>query len=92
MLIVNDEQRLRAGIASLSKQCYYCTKALAAYPLIMSDEARLQVYHAACTAALVSGGSRDHFSTEAVPNQGLRPGRSNRMKSVWLLTFRASCS
>jgi hypothetical protein len=54
MLIVNDEQRLRAGIASLSKRCSYCTKALAAYPLIMSDEARLQVYHAACAAALAT--------------------------------------
>ena len=32
MLIVNDEQRLRAGIGSLSKRCQYCSKALAAYP------------------------------------------------------------
>ena len=47
MLIVNDEQRLRAGIGSLSKRCQYCSKALAAYPLILSDEARLAVYHAA---------------------------------------------
>jgi hypothetical protein len=54
MLIVNDEQRLRAGIASLSKRCSYCTKALAAYPLIMSDDARFQVYHAGCAAALAT--------------------------------------
>jgi hypothetical protein len=54
MLIVNDEQRLLAGIASLSKRCSYCTKALTAYPLIMSDEARLQVYHTACAAALAT--------------------------------------
>jgi hypothetical protein len=54
MLIVDDEQRLRAGIASLSKRCSYCTKALAAYPLIVSDDARLQVYHAACAAELAS--------------------------------------
>ena len=54
MLIVNDEQRLRAGIASLSKRCSYCTKALAAYPLIVSDDARLQVYHAACAAELAT--------------------------------------
>jgi hypothetical protein len=54
MLIVNDEQRLEARIASLSKRCSYCAKALAAYPLIVSDEARLQVYHAACAAALAS--------------------------------------
>ena len=32
MLIVNDEQRMRAGIGSLSKRCQYCSKALAAYP------------------------------------------------------------
>ena len=54
MLIVNDEHRLRAGIARLSKRCSYCTKPLAAYPLIVSDEARLQVYHAACAAVLAS--------------------------------------
>jgi hypothetical protein len=54
MLIVNDEQRLRAGIGSLSKRCSYCSKALAAYPLILSDEARLTVYHAACAAALAT--------------------------------------
>jgi hypothetical protein len=36
MLIVNDEQRLRAGIGSLSMRCQYCSKALAAYPLILT--------------------------------------------------------
>jgi len=54
MLIVNDEQRLRAGIGSLSKQCPCCCKALAAYPLILSDEAGLAVYHAACAAQLAT--------------------------------------
>ncbi len=54
MLIFNDEQRLRAGIKSLSKQCPYCGKALAAYPLILSDDAGLFVYHAACAAALAT--------------------------------------
>ena len=54
MLIVNDDHLRRAGIASLSKRCSYCSKALAAYPLIVSDEASLQVYHAACAAALAS--------------------------------------
>ena len=54
MLIVNDEQRLRAGIRSLSKCCSYCSKALAAYPLILSDDAGLAVYHAACAAALAT--------------------------------------
>jgi hypothetical protein len=54
MLIVNDEQRLRAGIGSLSKRCSYCSKAEASYPLILSDEAKLAVYHAACAAALAT--------------------------------------
>jgi hypothetical protein len=54
MLIVNDEQRLRVGIGSLSKRCSYCSKAEASYPLILSDDARLAVYHAACAAALAT--------------------------------------
>ena len=54
MLIVNDEQRLRAGIGSMSKRCQYCSKALAAYPLILSDDARLAVYHAACAVELAT--------------------------------------
>ena len=54
MLIVNNEQCQRAGIVSLSKRCSYCSKALAAYPLIVSDEARLAVYHAACAAELAT--------------------------------------
>jgi hypothetical protein len=54
MLIVNDEQRLRAGIASLSKRCSYCGLALATYPLIVSDEAKLAVSHAACAAELAT--------------------------------------
>ena len=54
MLIVSDDQRLRAGIGSLSKRCSYCSKAEASYPLILSDEAKLAVYHAACAAALAT--------------------------------------
>ncbi len=54
MLIVNDEQRLRAGIKSLSKRCPYCSKAEASYPLILSDDAGIFVYHAACAAALAT--------------------------------------
>jgi len=54
MLFVNDEQRLRAGIGSLSKRSQYYCKALAAYPLILSDDVRLAVYHAACAAALAT--------------------------------------
>ena len=50
MFILNDEHRQRAGIGSLSKRCQYCSEALAAYPLILSDDAGLAVYHAACAA------------------------------------------
>jgi hypothetical protein len=54
MLIFTDEQRLRAGIKSLSKRCSYCSKALKEYPLIMNDDAGLAVFHAACAAALAT--------------------------------------
>src|SRR5690348_12938729 len=52
MLIVNDDQRRRAGIKSLSKRCSYCHKPLLDYPLIISDDAVFGVYHAACAASL----------------------------------------
>jgi hypothetical protein len=39
MLIVNDEQRRLAGGLSLCERCKYCSKALAEYPLIQSDDA-----------------------------------------------------
>ena len=54
MLIVNDEQRLRAGIGSLSRRCSYSSKAEVSYPLVLSDDAKLAVYHAACAAALAT--------------------------------------
>jgi len=54
MLIVSDEQRLRAGIKSLSKRCSYCSQPLSEYPLIMNDDAGLAVFHAACAAALAT--------------------------------------
>jgi hypothetical protein len=54
MLIVNDEQRLRAGVLSLEERCNYCSKAFAEYPLIMSDDANQTVYHAACAIELVT--------------------------------------
>ena len=54
MLILNDEHRKPAGLGSLSKRCQYCSKALATYPLMLSDDARLTVYHAACAAELAT--------------------------------------
>ena len=54
MLIFNDEQRLRAGIRSLSKRCSYCSQPLSEYPLIMNDDLGFCVFHAACAAALAT--------------------------------------
>jgi len=48
MLIINDTQRLRAGVASMDERCRYCSKALKEYPLIMNDDAEQTVYHASC--------------------------------------------
>ena len=54
MLIVNDEHRLRAGVTSLGQQCPYCSQSLNAYPLIMSDDPKQTVYHAACAIQLAT--------------------------------------
>ena len=54
MLIVNDDQLRLAGIASLEEQCTYCSKRLAAYPLIMSDDAKQTVYHVTCALELAT--------------------------------------
>lgn len=48
MLILNDEQRLLAGVESMSEQCKYCSKAFADYPLVMSDDVDQTVCHIAC--------------------------------------------
>ena len=54
MLIFTDEHLRAAGIKSLSKRCSYCSEALAAYPLVLSDDVGLAVFHAACAAALAT--------------------------------------
>ena len=54
MLIMNDNHRLRAGMASLDQHCPYCSKALHAYPLIMSDDPKQTVYHVACAVQLAT--------------------------------------
>jgi len=47
MLIINDSQRLLAGVVSLNEPCPYCSQPLRSYPLIMSDDAALvdQAFH-----------------------------------------------
>ena len=54
MLIVNDDQLRLTGIVSLEERCTYCSKMLAAYPLIMSDDAKQTVYHATCALELAT--------------------------------------
>jgi hypothetical protein len=48
MLIVNNDQLRLAGIVSLEERCNHCSKTLAAYPLIMGDDAKQIVYHITC--------------------------------------------
>lgn len=54
MLIVNDAHLALAGVASLEEQCTYCTKPLAAYPLVLSDDTSQTVYHVACALELAT--------------------------------------
>lgn len=54
MLIINDKQRLRAGVTSMDERCKYCSKAVGEYPLIKSDDADQTVYHAACAVQVAS--------------------------------------
>lgn len=54
MLIVNDDHLRLAGIASLEEPCPYCSKTLAAYPLIMSGDATQTVYHITCALEIAT--------------------------------------
>ncbi len=54
MLIVNDDHLQLAGIASLEEPCPYCSKTLAAYPLIMLDDVQQIVYHITCALQLAT--------------------------------------
>jgi hypothetical protein len=54
MLIVNDAHLCLAGRSSLEERCHYCKKPLAAYPLVMSDDAMQTVYHVTCALELAT--------------------------------------
>jgi hypothetical protein len=54
MLIVNDDQLRLARTVSLEERCHYCSRTLAAYPLIMSDDAKQTVYHVTCALELAT--------------------------------------
>ena len=71
MLIISDEQRLLAGVVSMSEQCKYCSKACAEYPRILSDDADQIVYHAACAVQLANSdhGRSLHLPQSACPIQ-----------------------
>jgi hypothetical protein len=67
MLIVNESQRLLTGVESLEQRCHYCCKALAEYPLILSDDAAQTVYHAACAVELATDILVDLFTFLSPP-------------------------
>ena len=71
MLIVNDAHLCLAGVASLEEPCCYCTKPLAAYPLILSDDARQTVYHITCALELASDLLADVFTFFSPPAPSL---------------------
>jgi len=54
MLIVNDAHLYLAGVASLEERCRSCSRPLAAYPLIMSDDTKQTVYHVTCALELAT--------------------------------------
>src|SRR2546430_271936 len=54
MLIVNADHLCLAGVASLEERCPYCSRPLAAYPLIMADERSQAVYHVTCALELAT--------------------------------------
>ena len=67
MLIVNQDQLHLAGIASLEERCIYCSKRLAAYPLIANDDGRQTVYHITCALELASDLLADVFTFFSPP-------------------------
>jgi hypothetical protein len=54
MLIVNTAHLSLAGVASLEERCSYCSRPFAAYPLVMSDDAKQTVYHVTCALELAT--------------------------------------
>ena len=67
MLIVNDDHRCLAGVASLEEPCGYCSRPLAAYPLIMSDDTKQIVYHVTCALELATDILADLFTFFSPP-------------------------
>jgi hypothetical protein len=62
MLIVNDAQLCLAGVASLEERCRYCSRPLAAYPLVMCSDTDQTTYHIACALELATDFMADIFT------------------------------
>ena len=67
MLIVNADHLCLAGVASLEEPCTYCSRPLAAYPLIMNDERSQTVYHVTCALELATDLLADLFTFFSPP-------------------------
>jgi hypothetical protein len=67
MLIVNDAHLSLAGVANLEERCRYCSRPLAAYPLILGDDAGQAVYHMTCALELASDLLADVFTLFSPP-------------------------
>jgi hypothetical protein len=67
VLIVNDDHLHLAGIAGLEERCCYCSRPLAAYPLVMSDDRHQTVYHVTCALELASDLLVDLFTFFSPP-------------------------
>ena len=76
MLIVNADHLCLAGVASLEELCTYCSRPLAAYPLIMGDD-DLNLFHVGhhrgMTTDAAPGLSR--ANRNALRHTGKRPSR-----------------
>ena len=104
MLIVNDAHLALAGMASLEERCRYCSKPLAVYPLIMSDDVDQTVYHVTCAPVCYTALSkqrkkrsleerRRNFVMSLTPLARLRlAGRLCRLGSWFILAVGLSVS
>ena len=84
MLIVNDNHRSLAGVASLEERCCYCERPLAAYPLIMSDDTKQAVYHVTCALELATDLMVDLYTFFSPPPPHQPP--------LYVLTGAFNCS
>ncbi len=85
MLIVNDDHLCLAGIANLEEPCPYCSKTLAAYQLIMSDDAKQTVDHITCALELATDiiVDVDTFFRPPAPYVRLKAPRTALFTLIW---------